>query len=146
MSILTDSQRQRVKQTFGAELKSSVQVLFFHTEEEQNQFTAATREVLSELAALSEGRLTVREVSLDQAPAEAKGYGVDKGPAMVFLDAAGRDQNIRFYGAPIGYEFMVLLEDLVDVSRGQTRLSEGARERIRAIGEDVLIQVFSTPT
>lgn len=54
--------------------------------------------------------------------------------------------NVRFVGQPSGYEFSTLIADIVDVSKGQTDLSDATREAVRAIDAPVLIQVFVTPT
>ncbi len=143
MAIITEAHKQKVRELFDKELVNSLEILFFVAEPEGEQFTDATREVLTELAGLSAGRLTIREIDLGAG--EAATYGVDKAPALVFLDQEGRDQGFRFYGAPVGYEFMALLDDIVDVSKGKTRLSEAVRAKIRGISQDVLIQVFSTP-
>lgn len=147
LAILTDAQKQKVKQMFEGQLLGPVTVLLFHGDEDgpAAQFTAGTREIVTDLAALSDGRVSLREVSLTGESAEATRYGIYEAPALAMLDGEGRDQNFRFYGAPAGYEFMTLLDDLVDVSRGETRLSEGARGQIKGISQDVLIQVFSTP-
>jgi hypothetical protein len=39
-----------------------------------------------------------------------------------------------------------LIEDLVDVSKGQTSLGEKTREVLSQVDQDVHIQVFVTPT
>jgi hypothetical protein len=56
---------------------------------------------------------------------------------------AGR---VRFFGMPSGYEFSSLIDDVVDVSRGRTRLSEATREALAALATPLHFQVFVTPT
>ena len=53
---------------------------------------------------------------------------------------------MRYFGIPAGYEFSTLVEDLIDVSKGQTNLSEKTREVLSQVDQDVHIQVFVTPT
>ena len=53
---------------------------------------------------------------------------------------------VRFFGLPSGYEFMTLLEDVVDVSRRATRLSEATRQAVAALPGSLHLQVFVTPT
>ncbi|MFZ5828307.1 MAG: hypothetical protein ACOY94_28715 [Bacillota bacterium] len=148
MAILSDAHKQKVKELFDAQLKGPVEVLLFHvdTEEQRSQFTEATREILTELAALADGKISVREMPLEAYQAEADTYRIEEVPAMVLLGEGGTDTQIRFYGAPVGYEFMVLLEDLVDVSQNKSRLSDATRQQIQGIQEEVTIQVFTTPT
>lgn len=144
MAILSDAHKQKVKEIFDAQLKGPVEVLLFQAEAEE-QFTAAAREIVSELAALSEGRISLKEMDLAANQEAAVAYHVEQVPALVLLGAEGSDTRARFYGAPVGYEFMALLDDLVDVSAGQTRLSESSRAQIQGIDQEVTIQVFSTP-
>lgn len=144
MAILSDAHKQKVKEIFDAQLKGSVEVLLFRMDPDE-QYTAATREIVSELAALSHGKISLREMALEQNQEAARQYRVDQVPALVLLGEGGKDTRARFYGAPVGYEFMALLEDLVDVSAGTTRLAEATRQQIQSIDHDVTIQVFTTP-
>ncbi len=70
---------------------------------------------------------------------------MDKVPALIVADGDQRT-NIRFFGIPAGLEFTALIEDIMMVSEGKTRLSAEVREKIRAIDKPVHIQVFVTPT
>jgi hypothetical protein len=52
---------------------------------------------------------------------EAKRLGVERIPGLVMQ---GNNRGIlRYFGVPGGYEFGVVIEDLIDLSRGTTRLS-----------------------
>lgn len=79
-------------------------------------------------------------------PEPARVYGVDKVPALVLLREDGTDTRVRYFGIPAGYEFGSLVEDLVDISRGETRLSERTRQALSQIARPVHMQVFVTPT
>jgi len=146
VAIMNDATRLKVRQMFEAQLKSTVEVLFFHAQAAagDEQYTDATREILTDLSTLADGRIVLRDLHILEHADLAQTYGIDKTPALVFLDGTGRDPGVRFFGAPVGYEFMALLEDLIDISQGQTRLSEAIRSQIKAIDQDVRIQVFST--
>ncbi len=146
MAIMNDTTKQKVRQMFEAQLKGPVEVLLFHAQEAPGDepYTDATREIVTELSGLSDGRLSLRDVRIQDNNELAQTYGIDKTPALAFLDGTGRDQGFRFFGAPAGYEFMALLDDIIDVSQGQSRLSEAIRAQIKVIDQDVRIQVFST--
>lgn len=145
MRILSADQLAQVQKMFDAQLSGGVEVLLFYTGAAE-QHTAATRELVTELASASNGRIQLRELSVAENADAVRQYGIEQTPAMVLLGEGGVDTRIRFYGAPVGYEFMVLLEDLIDVSAGKTRLSETARQQIQAIDQAVTIQVFTTPS
>jgi glutaredoxin-like protein len=53
---------------------------------------------------------------------------------------------VRYFGIPAGYEFSTLVEDLIDVSKGTTKLREKTREILATVDQDLHIQVFVTPT
>lgn len=76
--------------------------------------------------------------------AKADELGVDKIPAIVI--GAEDGYGIRFFGITSGYEYMSLLEAIVDVSRRRTGLAEKTRAALAELAGDVHIQVFVTPT
>ncbi|WP_374712089.1 hypothetical protein [Symbiobacterium terraclitae] len=145
MGIVSDAQRRQIRELFDSHLRDPVEVLFFYVDP-HDPHTAAMREILDALVGASGGRIRVRARGGREGQAEAAGYRVEQAPALVLLDGEGGDTRVRFYGATVGYEFMVFLEDLIDVSRGGTRLSEAARRAVRAVDQDLVIQVFTTPT
>jgi glutaredoxin-like protein len=99
-----------------------------------------------DVAALSDGKVSVAllDVSGDRATAEAR--GIDKTPGLTVSDADGRDWGIRFFGIPAGFEFVALLETVEMVSRGDSGLSPLSRERLRSVAAPLPLQVFVTPS
>ena len=69
---------------------------------------------------------------------------MDKVPATAVRD--GKDYGIRFYGLPAGYEFSTLLDAIVEVSKGDSRLRPESREKLAKIAQPVHLEVFVTPT
>ncbi len=102
-----------------------------------------TRELLEEVTALSEKlHLETKDVVRDKQ--EADNLGVTRIPAFVLQGRA--KGSVRYFGIPAGYEFSTLIEDLIDVSKGTTNLSDTTREALATVDQDVHIQVFVTPT
>ncbi len=102
-----------------------------------------TRELLEEVTALSEKlHLDTRDFLRDKQ--EADSLGVTRIPAFVLQGRA--KGKVRYFGIPAGYEFSTLIEDILDVSRGTTNLSDTTREILATIDQDLHIQVFVTPT
>jgi len=145
LNPLSAAQRRQVKSLFTEHLRAPVRILFFFATA-RDPSTHALCDLLGDLAQLSDGKITVESRTGPEGRAEAAAYGVEQVPALALLDGAGRDTRIRFYGVPMGVDFAVLLEDLIDVSRGETRLTGPARALIRAIDRDLVIQVYSSPT
>lgn len=106
-------------------------------------FCKETKQLLQEVAELSEKiDFQIYDFKADKDMAAA--YGIDKIPATVIMGA--EDYGIRIYGIPSGYEYQTLIDDIVDVSRGDSGLSEATRLALKAVDKDIRIQVFVTPT
>jgi glutaredoxin-like protein len=124
-----------------------VKLLVF-TQTVECQFCAETRQIAEEIAALSDLiSAEVYDFVGDKPQAEA--LSVDKIPAIAILrveDGQDRDYGIRFYGIPSGYEFTTVIEDIVDVSKGDSGLMPKTREAIAGITDPLHLQVFVTPT
>lgn len=142
MPLLSDKDRDFLKGHLAESLVAPVKLLNF-TQTIACQFCAQTEAVLGELAALSDlVSLEVYNFVTDKVVADQ--YGIDKIPATVVM--SDRDYGVRFYGIPSGYEFTSLVEAVVDVSKGESGLSEKSLKLVRQIQDPVHIQVFITPT
>jgi glutaredoxin-like protein len=123
-------------------LKKEVTLKYF-TQSMECQFCLETRELLEELAELSDKiRLQVYDFEKDKT--EVEQYKVDKIPAIVMMDE--KDYGIRFYGIPAGYEFTSLIEAIKMISSGETMLSAEGKKFLDGLEKEVHLQVFVTPT
>ena len=101
-----------------------------------------TKELVEQVAELSD-KIEV-EIHKDEiGKGKAAEFGVMHHPAIVLH---GKEQyKIRFYGIPAGHEFGALIGSIVDVSTGSAALPPDIIEDIKAIDEEIHIQVFTTP-
>jgi len=102
------------------------------------------RRLMEELGAL-DPKLTVESSNFVLDTERVKALGVTRTPAVAVL-GADKDYGIRFYGSPAGYEFGTLVDAILDVSSGQSGLTEPTRTALAGLTQPVHIQVFSTPT
>ncbi|MFN8637787.1 MAG: hypothetical protein U0893_28370 [Chloroflexota bacterium] len=175
MTTIAEKDRPTIRDLLARELVGEVELLLF-TRRSSPQFTsgqqdgqssAETRELLDELVGLSD-KLSLTVHDLDADPAAATQLNVALAPTVIIrqrkystdrpgdrssqttvtpAEKADRAHNgVRFVGLPGGYEFSTMLADIVDVSKGQTSLSEATRAAVRALDQPVHIQVFVTPT
>ena len=142
MALLSEQDAKTVREHFEKNLVEPVTLLFF-TQTIACQFCRETQQVLEELAGLSD-RIALEAYNFVNDKEIATKYAIDKIPATVVMGA--KDYGVRFYGIPSGYEFTSLVEAVVAVSRGKTRLSEATLAALAEIEEAVDIQVFVTPT
>jgi glutaredoxin-like protein len=124
------------------EMHNPVKLVYF-TRELDCELCSETRRLLEALVALCD-KLSLEVYNLQLDKEKVAQYGVDKVPATVVEGA--KDYGIRFYGLPAGYEFVVLLEDIVRISLGNSGLSQETLERLRQLSGPVHLEVFATPT
>jgi len=141
MSIIQERDRQEILKYFE-ELVHPVRIINF-TQSFECQYCRETRQLLEEIAELSD-KIQVDVYDFMKDKAEANKYNIEKIPATIILGE--RDYGIRLYGIPSGYEFTSILQDILMVSKRNSGLSAGSKEKLAAIKEPVRLQVFVTPT
>jgi glutaredoxin-like protein len=141
MGALEEKDREQLKKAFEV-MKEDVRLVMF-TQELECQFCKITRELLEEVAGLSPKiKLEVRDFVKD---AElAKKHGVDKIPAVLVMGE--KDYGIRFYGVPAGYEFAILVEDILNVGRREHGLPTDIADKLAKVDKPVHMQVIISPT
>ncbi len=141
MGVLKDKDQKALAKVFG-ELTGQVKLVMF-TQEVECEYCLLTREMVEEIAALSD-KVSVEVHDFVKDASRAKEFGVDKIPAVIVM--GDKDYGIRFYGIPAGYEFTTLIETILDVSHGQHGLPQSAVNELAKIDQPVHLQVMITPT
>ena len=145
--------QEKIKNRFEQELVGKVKLVLFAQPptglyvpgREEPQTGRQAQALMEELTELSD-KLTLELHNPRAEPEVAQEYGVARSPALILEGENGRKGLVRFFGLPSGYEFSTLLEDIVDVSKGGSRLSAKAKEIAAALPGPVHLQVFVTPT
>lgn len=150
MAFLNDQDAAFVRKRLASEMAHPVRLVFFAPSAgglalpgEDWEMAEYTRQILKELAGLSD-QITMEEHSMVSEPAVAAQYGVTRTPATVVIGA--EDYGVRYYGMPAGYEFVTLLDVILDVSRGRAGLSQATLDSLAALPADAHLQVFVTTT
>lgn len=144
MAMIKDKDAKQVRERL-ARLADPVTLAVF-TQEFECDLCRETRELAEEVAGLAAGKVRVEVFDLVKDKAKADSLRIDKIPAIAVLSASGEDWGIRFFGIPAGYEFISLLETLEMASRGDSGLTPGSREKLKALSAPLSLQVFVTPT
>jgi len=147
MPLIAKKDADALRDEFAAQLVNPVKLVMF-TQTVECQFCAETRQIVEELAALSDKIEPVIYNFVTDKPL-AESYGIDKIPAIAILgvkDGKEQDYGIRFYGIPSGYEFVSIVEDVLAVSRGESGIKPATQKALAGLTEPVHIQVFVTPT
>jgi glutaredoxin-like protein len=142
MSLIPVEHKERLRSELAERLERPVRIVMF-TQELECRYCAETRQLVQEVAGLSE-KVGVEVYDFVANADKAREYGVDKVPAVAVVGE--KDYRVRYYGFPFGYEFQTLTEALVNVSRGRTDLSDRVKKLLREVKTPVHIQVFVTLT
>lgn len=141
MGLIGEEVATEIRQRLSG-MAAPVRMVHF-TQELNLEYGRETREMLEELAALSDKlTLEVYDFLLDKE--KVAEYGVDKVPATAIRN--DKDYGIRFYGIPAGYEFSALLDAILDVSKGESGLSPETKEKLGRVSQPIHLEVFVTPT
>lgn len=147
MPLISDADRGRV-QEFLAGMTAPVRLEFFTQSFDCETCETATR-VLDELVPL-DARLSVVEHNRVLDADLAERFGIERAPGLALLRVEPGDEvtdfGVRFYGAPVGYEFTSLLDAILLVSSGDSGLSAESREALASLATPLHLQVFTTPT
>ncbi|MEO0231838.1 MAG: thioredoxin family protein [candidate division WOR-3 bacterium] len=144
MTLLNEEQREIVRSYLEKEMKGNTKILFF-TQTVNCEYCPDTEMILKEVSELSD-KITLEIKNFLSDEEDAKKYGIERVPAIVFLKGDGEDTGIRFYGIPSGYEFTSLIETIIMVSRNDSGLNEKIKEKIKNIDKEINIKVFVTPS
>jgi glutaredoxin-like protein len=141
MALINDRDREKVRSMLAG-LAGPVKLINF-TQELACEYCRETEQLVREVAELSD-QITAEVCNFQIDKDQVAKYRIDKIPAIVVEGA--KDYGIRFYGIPLGYEFVSLLGAIEDVSRGTTGLSDQTRQALSGIHQPVHLQVYVTPT
>jgi len=143
MGLIPDEHKMHIKEELQQNMKDSVRIIVF-TQEMECQFCKETRELVQEVASLVPDKISVEIYDFVKDAEKAKEYGVDKVPAIAIIST--KDYGVRYYGIPYGYEFNPFIDNIINVSKGTTNLSEETKIKLKSLDKPVHIQVFVTLT
>ena len=112
--------------------------------QQECEYCEETEQLLREVADVSDKiTLEVHDVRDNPDVGASRGISASDVPAYVLL---GRNKGqVRYFGIPAGYEFAGFLNDIAEVSTGQTNLTQESVDQLVNLAADVHIRVFVTP-
>jgi len=146
--FLDEEVSAQIKERF-AELVHPVKLVVF-SQTLQHPESEEVLRLVEELCELDE-RLTLESKNFIIDGDAARSLGVHHVPGMAILRAAEDggsdvDYGVRFFGLPMQYDFGVLIDAIVDVSRGEAALEESTLAALKELARPVHLQVYTTPT
>jgi glutaredoxin-like protein len=143
MSLVPEEHKTHITEQLQANMKDPVRLVVF-TQEIECEFCKESRQLATEVASLMPEKIVVEVYDFVKDAEKAKEYGVDKVPAIAIIGT--KDYGIRYYGIPYGYEFNPFIDNIINVSKGTTNLSEETKTKLKTLDKPVHIQVFVTLT
>jgi alkyl hydroperoxide reductase subunit AhpF len=150
MQILNDSDRELVRKRFQNELVNEVKLTLFTQNDlgglvipgRECETCAPTEQLLKEVSETSD-LIHFKRLDIKNDAEEATRCGISRIPS--FLVSREDETNIRYLGIPAGTEFPVLMEALVNVSSGESKLTEETKTFLETLTDEILIKTFVTP-
>ena len=142
MALVNDEVARELRQEF-TKLTHPVRLAVF-SQALADPESEQVKRLVEEVAAL-DPRLSTEAHNFVLETEKAQALGIQRTPAIAIL-GPDRDYGIRMYGTPAGYEFGTLVDAILDVSSGDSGLSQPTRDALAALNRPVHVQVFSTPT
>ena len=153
MAFISPSDADQVRAYFADNLQDPVTIRAFTEQKSlltvpgrhECEYCEETVQLLQEVVDLSD-KLSLEVFDLRSAPQAGDAYGIQPSMVPAFVLEGHNQGSVRNFGIPAGYEFSTLIQDLVDVSKGSTTLTQATRDELAQLAEDVHIRVFVTPT
>ena len=142
LGLIPEEHKQHLKEEFEAKLKDEVRLVIF-TQEVECADCRETRELVQEIAELS-NKIKAGIHNFVKDDEKAKEYKINKVPAVAMTGK--KDYGIRYHGVPLGYEFKAFIDNIINISKGATNLTEETKRKLKSISKPVQIQVFVTLT
>jgi alkyl hydroperoxide reductase subunit AhpF len=138
----------QIKERF-AEMVHPVKLVVFSQVLEYPE-SEEVKHLVEELGTL-DARVIVEAKNFAIDAALARDLRVDRIPGIAILRAGtdgapDHDYGIRFFGLPMQYDFGVLIDGIVEVSKGDSGLDPETLVALKGLTTPVHLQVFSTPT
>ena len=142
--MLSEQDRQVVSARL-ATITEPVRILFFTQTFDAPDTVTLAKQALDEVISLN-SLLSLEEVNFVLEKERAAQFGIAGVPAVVLL-RGDEDTRMRFLGAPVGYEFVSLIEALVIAGTGVSGLADESKRLIdQYVTGQTEILVFVTPS
>jgi alkyl hydroperoxide reductase subunit AhpF len=123
LGLISEEHKQRLREEFEARLKDEVHLVMF-TQGCRMHPLQRGKQLVQEIAELS-GLIRAEIHDFIKEQEKAQKYKVDKVLAIAVIGK--KDHDLRYYGVPLGYEFKVFIDSIINVSGRATNLSEDSK-------------------
>ncbi len=136
--ILNEETKKRISEEFEKNLNQKVIINYFCNSKTEN--CEILEQLLNELKETSE-KIEIKKLKEE----ELNELNISLNPVLFFENEKRKFYNVRYYGLPAGYEFQVIIEDIIDISKNEAKVAPKTLEIIKKL-KNVKAKIFVTPT
>lgn len=140
MALLDQNMINQLKEVFKR-IDKEIKIVNFVSE--TNEKSIELKNFLEELNQTSD-KILIENIDYDNNGSKVEEFGIDKLPAMAFVNSNGEQTGGKFYGIPGGHEINSFIITLLNTAGVGKEFDLSTIERIQNIDKDVNLKVFVT--
>lgn len=135
-----NKKQKKLARTILSSLEKDANLIFFSKSDGCRE-CGNVENLLDDLTSMSP-LLSVETLSLVRDAQRAAELVIDKVPCIVVLDSEQNNSGIRYYGAPLGFEFEAFLQAIVNTAHRHPGLQPETMAGLSLVKKPVTITVF----
>ena len=128
---------EKLREKFS-EMKKEVKVQFFDTP--NCEICNDVHKLIEELSGLADGRIALENKSAENLPPEYKGS--ESGPIIIL----GDNDEVVYYGSPVGHEAWAFVETIVLLGVEESGLKPEHKKILKEVNKKLYLETVITPT
>ena len=140
MALLDENMVNQLKEVFKR-IDKEIKIVNFVSE--SNDKSKELQSFLDEFKAVSD-KIIIENIDYDSNKEKALEFGVEKLPALAFVDSNGIQTKGKFHGIPGGHEINSFVITILNTAGVGKEFDASTLERINSINKDVNLKVFVT--
>ena len=140
MALLDENMVNKLKEVFKR-IDKEIKIVNFVSE--SNDKSKELQSFLDEFKAVSD-KIIIENIDYDSNKEKALEFGVEKLPALAFVDSNGIQTKGKFHGIPGGHEINSFVITILNTAGVGKEFDASTLERINSINKDVNLKVFVT--
>ena len=140
MALLDENMVNQLKEVFKR-IDKEIKIVNFVSE--SNDKSKELQSFLDEFKAVSD-KIIIENIDYDSNKEKALEFGVEKLPALAFVDSNGIQTKGKFHGIPGGHEINSFVITILNTAGVGKEFDTATLERLNSINKDVNLKVFVT--
>jgi len=140
MALLDQNMVNQLKEVFKR-IDKEIKIVNFISE--SNEKSLELKSFLDEFSQTSD-KIVIENIDFDNNKEKVTEYGIDKLPAMAFVNANGEQTGGKFHGIPGGHEINSFVITVLNTASVGKEFDPATLQRISLIDKDVNLKVFVT--